>query len=138
MITDLGPRSRVPDESDQVGLATASGEIVAAALRHGLDGTAVAEVWQGPAPGGLSCSHSCYFHTSCGAVILGDAAYEEQGLAWIGPGDHRLRILAGEPGSGLVVFEFTRHERADVLPPGRCWSRSVADRGSLRSRACAL
>ncbi|QWF19955.1 hypothetical protein KM427_13060 [Nocardioides sp. LMS-CY] len=136
VITDLGPRSAIPDESDQAALATASGDIIAAALRHERDGTAVAEVWQGPAPDDLTCAYACQFHTASGAVILGDAHYEEQAVARIGAGTHRLRILTNETERpGLVAFEFTPQPRG-VLPLVPCRSRGVRDRATLRSRVC--
>lgn len=111
VVTDPGSSSAVPTRLDSNGVA-ASRDVVAVGIQHEIDGEAVAEVWVGQLAEDLNCIYDGEFATVVGAVILGDAAYEDHAPAEIGEGAHRLRVLVDEPGSPeRVVFEFTR--RAD-------------------------
>lgn len=120
MVTDLGDLRPIPAKDDYEALATANGTMVGAIIDHDIHGTAVAEVWLGPAPDDLPCVDTSYFYSEAGGIVLGDSRYEEQELAVIGPGTHKLRVLRDEPGSMTrVVFEFTKMPRPP-MPPGRC------------------
>ena len=108
LVTDPGSSEPVPTELDANGVA-AGRSVVAASIRHAVDGSALAEVWIGSPSEQLQCAYEGEFITVCGAVIVGDAAYERHDPVEIGEGSHRLRILMSEIGSpDRVVFAFSR------------------------------
>jgi hypothetical protein len=98
VITDPGSSEPVPSDLDGNGIA-AGRTVVAASIQHEVDGEAVAEVWLGRPPGDWHCVHEGEFVTVCGAVIVGDAAYEQHVPVEVGEGAHQLRVLVHEIGS---------------------------------------
>lgn len=107
VVTDPGSSEDVPSQLDPLGVA-AGESILAVHIVHEVDGEATAEIWLNPPPDeGLTAAYSGDFTTACGAVILGDAAYENHLPAEVGEGTHRLRVLVDDVGHPTrVIFEF--------------------------------
>lgn len=113
VVTDPGSSEPVPETLDARGIAAGT-SVVAVSIQHSIDGEAVAEIWRGQPAEDLVCTYEGEFVTVCGAVILGDAAYERHSPVEVGEGSHRLRVLVREPDSpSRVVFAFGRPPRSE-------------------------
>jgi hypothetical protein len=105
-------RPDVPAVLDHLGIS-ADRSILAAGIQHEVDREAIVEVWLGSPPAeGMTCIYDGEYVTVCGAVLVGDAAFEKHVPVEIGEGTHRLRVLIDEVGSpSRVVFDFGASRR---------------------------
>lgn len=79
---------------------------IAVRIRHGVEGSARAEVWLGEEPSALVCIWDDDFVTDSGHLALSDAGNEQVVRASVRPGTRRVRVFVDDPADPQrVVFE---------------------------------